>query len=151
MFGQISNGRMNLNTYGEIVKQELLETPEIRREMILDEWIIMPNHVHVIVIINECDGNIVGAHGRAPLQQKPRLYRKPKSISSFIAGFKSKVTKRINETRNTPGKRVWQRNYYEHIIRNEKSYEKIKQYIIENPLYWPQDEENPERKQNNKQ
>jgi len=101
---------MNLNTYGEIVKQELLKTSEIRREMILDEWIIMPNHIHIIVIINDCDGNIVGAHGRAPLQ-KPRLYRNPKSISSFIAGFKSKVTKRINETRNTSGEQVWQRNF----------------------------------------
>jgi REP element-mobilizing transposase RayT len=101
---------MNLNSYGEIVKQELLETPGIRLEMILSEWAIMPNHVHFIVIINEYVGDIVGAHGRAPLRE-PRLYRKPKSISSFIPGFKSTVTKRINEARNTPGEQIWQRNF----------------------------------------
>jgi REP element-mobilizing transposase RayT len=68
---------------------------------------------------------------------------KPKSISSFVAGFKSAVTKQINQIRNTPGTPVWQRNYYEHIIRNEKELEKIREYIQNNPLKWGLDENNP--------
>lgn len=65
---------------------------------------------------------------------------KPKSISSFIAGYKSVVTKQINQIRNTPRHQVWQRNYYEHIIRNEQSLEKIREYINNNPYNWEQDE-----------
>jgi len=143
LFGEVANGEMALNPAGEIVKQELLRTPEIRREMSLDTWVIMPNHVHAIVVIN--GSGYVGAHGRAPLRDQC-LYRKPKSLSSFMAGFKSSVTKRINEMCNTPGKPVWQRNYWEHVIRNGNSYETIRRYIMENPLHWAQDGENPERK-----
>ena len=61
---------------------------------------------------------------------------KPKSISSFVAGFKASVTKQINEIRQTPYLSVWQRNYYEHIIRNEKSLENIRYYIKNNPYSW---------------
>jgi hypothetical protein len=64
-------------------------------------------------------------------------------LGAFIAGFKSTVTKRINEMRNTPGVSVWQRNYYEHIIRNDESLNSIREYIINNPLQWELDRENP--------
>ena len=68
---------------------------------------------------------------------------KPKSLSSLMAGFKSSVTKRINSIRNTPRAKVWQRNYYEHIIRNEKALNNIQQYIINNPLSWQKDQLHP--------
>jgi len=64
-------------------------------------------------------------------------------LSLFIGGFKSAVTRRINELRGTPGAPVWQRNYYEHIIRNEDDFEAIRRYILTNPLQWHQDRENP--------
>lgn len=64
----------------------------------------------------------------------------PKSLSSFVAGFKSSVTKQINQLRNTPHYPVWQRNYYEHIIRNDDELNRIRQYIINNPLNWQLDE-----------
>lgn len=66
-------------------------------------------------------------------------------MASFIAGFKSAVTTRINRWRGTPGAPIWQRNYYKHIIRNEDSLDRICQYIAENPLRWHLDRENPER------
>ena len=72
----------------------------------------------------------------------PYLYRRPRSIASVVAGFKSAVTKRINEIRGTPGLPVWQRNYYEHIIRTEEELNRIRQYIIDNPVHWEEDEEN---------
>jgi REP element-mobilizing transposase RayT len=89
----------------------------------------MPNHIHGIVIITESN---VGATGRSPLPKGP----KPKSIGAFIGGFKSTATKRINEMRGTIGIHVWQRNYYEHIIRNEDELKVAREYIAENPLTW---------------
>ena len=82
-------------------------------------------------------GKIVGANSRSPLQGM-----KPKSISSFIAGYKSVVTKQINQIRNTPRQQVWQRNYYDHIIRNEQDLTRVREYIVNNPLKWEEDIEN---------
>jgi REP element-mobilizing transposase RayT len=70
---------------------------------------------------------------------------KPKSIGSLIAGFKSACTKRINDMRNARGTPVWQRNYYEHVIRDEDDLNRIRQYIHDNPARWVEDENNPER------
>ena len=80
-------------------------------------------------------GGIVGANSRSPLQGM-----KPKSISSFIAGYKSVVAKRINQIRNTHGQPVWQRNYYEHIIRDNKDLNRIREYIVNNPAKWEEDD-----------
>jgi putative transposase len=77
------------------------------------------------------------AHGRAPLQRKSR------SLSSFMAGFKSATTKRINIMLGTPGAPVWQRNYYEHVIRNGREFSLINYYILNNPVNWVYDKENP--------
>ena len=76
---------------------------------------------------------------RSPLQNSLA----PKSLGSFIAGFKSATAKRINEYRGKMGTPVWQRNYYEHIVRNEDELNKIREYIINNPLQWDLDKENP--------
>jgi len=139
IFGDIFEGGMRLNEFGWIVEREWYRSSIIRREIELDAFVIMPNHVHGIVIINDNrHGNgIVGANGRSPLRMRP------KSISSFMAGFKSTVTKQINQIRNTPGRPVWQRNYYERVIRNENELFGIRQYIQNNPRQWDMDQENP--------
>ena len=139
LFGEIVDGQVLVSGYGEAVGQEWLRSTQIRREIQLDAFVVMPNHIHAIVI--------VGAHGRAPLHRAPLprapLHRSPHSLGSFVAGFKSAVTKRINELRGTPGLTVWQRNYYEHIIRDEEELNRVRQYIIDNPTCWEQDPENP--------
>ena len=141
------------NAYGEIVREEWFHSAEIRAEIELfpDEFVVMPNHIHGIVWIVET-GPVgrtdrvvgatgqVGAHGRAPLQ----LQRPPRSLGSFIAGFKSAATKRINALRGAPGTPVWQRNYYEHIIRDERALDAIRRYIAANPLRWHLDRHNPD-------
>lgn len=137
IFGKVINGERYLNKIGRVVKEEWMRTIYLRKEIILDEFIIMPNHVHGIVMITESD---VGATGRSPLQTKGP---KPRSIGSFIAGFKSSATKRINKMLGTPGIPVWQRNFYEHIIRNEYDLNEIRQYILDNPRRWELDEDNP--------
>ena len=122
---------------------EWIRTAAIRREIELDEWVVMPNHLHGIIVI----ADNVGAHGRAPLPDDAPcdvptstvFTRPPKSLGSLIAGFKSAVTKRINELRKTPGAPVWQRNYYEHIVRDENELNQIRQYIMDNPAKWETD------------
>ncbi len=79
----------------------------------------------------------VGAHCCAPLRRTPR------SLGSLIAGFKSAVTKRINILRMSPGFLVWQRNYYDHVVRDEDDTNRIPEYIVDNPVRWAEDENNP--------
>lgn len=135
---------MVYNPIGAIVLNEWEKSFMIRSEMFCDGFVLMPDHLHAIIRI------VVDAHSRAHLpfgrgqsvthdhahQQVSSTgvaYRPPKSISSFIAGFKSAATKQINDLRNTPGLPVWQPKFYDHIIKNEQEYQKIKQYIIDNP------------------
>ncbi len=148
LFGDVVDGRMVLNQYGAIVADEWQKSSVIRQEIELDGWVVMPNHFHGIVIINNTVGaNVnnhvganddhVGANGRSPLRMKP------KSLSSLMAGFKSITTKKINILRDSPRTPIWQRNYYEHIIRNQDAMDKIRQYIVNNPLSWENDRLHP--------
>jgi REP element-mobilizing transposase RayT len=140
LFGEIVSAEMRLSKYGQTVQDEWLPTAAIRHEVKLDVFQIMPNHFHGIVIITPQVGvpGSVGAHGRAP------LHRGPRSLGSLVAGFKSVVTRRINEMRNTAVAPVWQRNYYEHIIRSKNELDRIRQYILDNPAKWLEDVENPQ-------
>jgi REP element-mobilizing transposase RayT len=154
LFGEITRERMHLNPLGLIVQEEWLKTQIIRPEIELDEFIIMPNHLHGIIIIKETH---VGTHGRASLRgittpdasmlrinpQAAFLQRQPRSLGAIIAGFKSSATKRINVERKMPYAPVWQPRFYEHIIRNDKDLNNVREYIINNPLQWHVDEENP--------
>jgi putative transposase len=143
LFGEIINGSMQLNKLGQIVLDEWLRSVEIRQEIGFDAWVIMPNHFHGIIVINPA--TLVGANGRSPLQGMPSKTMKPRSLSSFIAGFKSITTQRINIVRNLPRVPVWQRNYYDRIIRDQAALQQIRQYIDNNPLSWQQDQLHPDR------
>lgn len=136
LFGEVRDGRVRLNDVGKIAEQEWLRSADVRREVDLDTFVIMRNHIHGVVVIRD-----VGAHGRAPL---PTRQRQPRSLGSFIAGFKSAATKRINAHRGAPGERLWQRNYYEHVVRGDRELDAIREYIVGNPHRWPEDPENPD-------
>lgn len=142
LFGDVVNGEMCLNRAGQVVTDEWTRSVTIRREITLDEFVVMPNHIHGIVWIVPV-GAHVGAHGGAPLHGQALLHRPPRSLGSFVAGFKASVTRGINALRQTPGAPVWQRNYHEHIIRTEESLNRIRQYILDNPVRWTLDRENP--------
>ena len=139
LFGEVAKETMIPNDTGQIVYDEWLRTADIRPDIRLDSFQVMPNHFHAIVILTEqfCRNAAVGAHSRAPFSRQPR------SLGSLISGFKSAATKRINLLRHTPGAPVWQRNYYERVIRSEKELENVRQYIIDNPAKWAEDVENP--------
>jgi putative transposase len=143
ILGDVVDGEMKLNEYGKLVVQEWLRTIDIRPNVELDEFIIMPNHMHGIVIITESN---VGATCRSPKGEVPSPLQKgpaSASIGAIMAGFKSAVTRRVNVLRGTPHKPVWQRDYYEHVIRNEHDLNEIREYIVNNPLKWDLDSENP--------
>jgi len=138
MFGEIMDGKMVLNDVGESVGDEWIKTGDIRDKAILDEWVVMANHFHGILVI---DGRRGTAYRAPTLEQ----FGKPVSgsIPTIVRAFKSAVTKRINQMQKTPGAKIWQRNYYEHVIRNEDELNRIREYIANNPAQWAFDRENP--------
>ncbi len=135
LFGKIINGEIILNEIGLLVQNEWVKTEKIRDNILIDVYLVMPNHLHGIIMINN-----VGAYGHTPLQNVFRSTSK--TIGAIIRGFKSTTTKQINQYRQNPYLPVWQRNYYEHIIRNEDELSHIREYILNNPLQWEYDREN---------
>jgi len=134
IFGKIIDGEIILSKIGKVVEKHLKEIPNHFENVYIDEYIIMPNHIHVIIAI-------VGVQNFEPLRNE---YQKiiPKSIGSIFRAYKASVTKRCR----TEGykSKIWQRNYFEHIIRNQEDHFRIREYIQNNPLQWELDEENPE-------
>ena len=124
----------------------------------LDQWTIMPNHMHgIIVITGVVKGGSWGfvheassrwrrdyaVTSRATPHKRNRPYGKRKPIGRLVGAFETVSTKRINHLRDTPGVKIWQRNYYEHIIRNDDELNRIREYIANNPAQWETDRENP--------
>ncbi len=130
LFGHIDNNDMVLNGYGEIVLRTWNDLPKHYQNAQLDEFIIMPNHIHGIVILID-DG--VGAG------LKPAPTGKRHGLPEIIRGLKTFSARRINEVRDMAGSPVWQRNYHEHIIRNDADLNRIREYIRNNPYNWKDD------------
>ncbi len=139
LFGDITDGVMNLNDAGRIVEEEWRRSSEIRQELTLDAYCVMPNHFHAIVLICECDGR--GERPCAPIPGNRHAMDK-RSLSALVAGFKAAVTTKINALALTPGYPVWQRNFFERIIRNERELTALREYIDRNPGAWEKDPEN---------
>jgi REP element-mobilizing transposase RayT len=148
VFGKIEDGTMTRNELGEIAQNEWLRTAEIRSNVKMHEFVVMPNHVHGILEINNAVPT-VGARRALPSNndlpcnkdsQLPLRFQNQgkNTLSSIIGAYKSAVSKRIHET-GFMGK-IWQRNYYEHVIRDTQSYWKISQYVLNNPANWQDDD-----------
>ncbi|HUH46714.1 MAG TPA: transposase [Arenibacter sp.] len=177
LFGKIQDNEMILNEYGTIAYHEWTNTSKLRKNVELDVFVIMPNHLHGIIILNTIPGrgelhspknklhspeNKWHSPNRDQDENKNKLHspenklhspnrnlpniggvfdtplRSPSNnIGAIIRGYKSSVTKQLNAL--NIGCAVWQRNYYEHIIRNEQSYQRISEYIIDNPQKWSDD------------
>ena len=154
LFGTVQDGQVILSPVGEIVRAEWEKSFAIRQELACDAYVIMPNHLHAIVriistAVQTAVRPSVETDGRRSLPPTPPqtpptpktgvAYRPPRSISSFVAGFKSAATKRINAYRGTPGAPVWQARFHDHIIRNQGEYVRIAAYIADNPRKWTED------------
>lgn len=137
LFGEIENGEMKLNDAGKIAYQCWQNIPMHFPHVATDRFEIMPNHIHGILFINNA---VVGAKNFSPLQGQ-RPCGTSRTIGSIIRGFNIGVTKWIRE--NTSIQNVWQRNYYERVIRDESEWNRIRQYIADNPARWDMDRDNP--------
>jgi len=133
LFGKIKNGEMILNEFGKIVNNNWIDLTNHYENILLHSFIVMPNHFHGIIEITN-----VGAIHELPLQYDRKL-RRQMLIPKIIGRYKMQTSKQINILRKMQGKPVWQRNYYEHIIRNEQSYLEISDYIKNNPKKWETD------------
>jgi REP element-mobilizing transposase RayT len=135
----VKNSQVILTNYGKIVDNVWSAIPEHFANVNLDEYIIMPNHLHGILIIFKCLDKTYDKSNESNLNSKDEAqFGKPipASLGTIIGSFKSAVTKRINGISDKVKISIWQRNYYEHIIRNEKDLFRIRQYIRQNPHKW---------------
>ncbi|HLD93520.1 MAG TPA: hypothetical protein VI703_04915 [Anaerolineales bacterium] len=161
LFGEIRSGEISLNALGSLVDNEWRRLGKRFERVVVDELIVMPNHVHGILVIAAED--LVGAGGvgarqegtdkvgEYPFASPLRGVRGsacgviPGSLGAIVGAYKSTTARLINGLRRTPGAPVWQRNFYEHIIRDESEWEAIRVYIHNNPFEWEADNENPAR------
>lgn len=140
---RVIEDKVELSEEGKIVRWAWEELPKHFENIILDEFVIMPNHVHGVIWIQEKTSSVEVQHAE-PLLKRPNFKGPfPGSLGAIVRSFKSAATKHINYYHHTPGNHFWQRNYYEHIIRNEEDLHNIRNYIQSNPLMWMDDEENP--------
>lgn len=137
IFGEIESGEMRLNKIGEIIGEEILKTGKIRKNVRIDKWVVMPNHVHMMVIIT---GNDVETPRRG-VSTKGNPKWQPNSLGSIINQIKSVCTKRIWQLGYIDF--AWQAGYYEHVIRGDDDYQNIGDYIEYNPDKWEWDKNNP--------
>jgi putative transposase len=145
LFGKMVDGQNKLNEFGKMVAYTWNDLSNHHPHIHLDEFVIMPNHIHGIIFIDDFKWNHVGAGSVRTVSEPAPTRTQPKQhgLPEIIRQFKTFSARRINNARQTPGIHVWQRNYYEHIVRDENELHRIRKYIIENPLHWDSDDENP--------
>jgi putative transposase len=146
LFGEVVEGEMRLNALGRIVQECWDEIPSHFPNAGVDAFVVMPNHVHGIIFIHD-DGVGATHDGRGTIYRAPtqkiEKFGQPTvgSLPTIIRTFKAAVTRRAGRELNSGN--IWQRNYYEHIIRGQPDYERNAGYILANPSNWNDDEENP--------
>ncbi len=141
IFGAIVGEEMRSNRYGSFVDGSWHNIPEHHPHVVLDEFVVMPNHIHGVLFLLG-DGP-PGDAGVAPTSRGRSSGPSSGSLGAVVGAFKSAITRGINRMRGGPGVPVWQRNYHDRIIRDEAELLRIRTYIRENPLRWALDPENP--------
>jgi len=160
ILGNVKAGEMILNQFGNIVLECWNSLAGRYTNIETDKFVVMPNHIHGIIMITDSENTykeairklqrpVVAIH-ELPLQSNKIVERRKMLIPKVVGYFKMNAAKKINIVRNTTDTPFWQRNYYEHIIRNENKLNKIREYIQNNSLKWHLDRENPDRKGSDK-
>jgi putative transposase len=138
LFGNILNGEVWLSDAGRLVQLVWYDLPKHYPRVKCDAFVIMPNHIHCIIILTDVvvvrGGNVEAGFKPAPTGH---------GLSEIVRAFKTFSARRINETRSMPGVSIWQRNYFEHVVRMKPRLSRIREYVVNNPLQWELDIENP--------
>jgi len=137
LFGEIVQGEMKINEMGDLVRATWQQIAKRYPHTSVDAFVVMPNHIHGIIFIN------VGAIHESPLQKSETTRRRHMLLPKIIGYFKMNSAKKTNILRATLGTPLWQRNYYEHVIRNETDLEEIREYSENNRAKWLEDKNHP--------
>lgn len=124
LFGCIEDGVVSHSTAGKIVRDLWIQTALMRRTVVLDAFVIMPNHMHAIVAMPAAERRESSTSS---------LRRGPESLGALVAGYKASCTSEVRRLLGRPHLRLWQRNYYERVIRNTRALREIRRYIAANP------------------
>jgi len=165
LLGEVVDGQMQLNDWGRVAGHYWQRIPLHFPSVTLDEWVLMPNHIHGLIVILDdprgrgeaspasvCSENSTGTdrtlrQGESAVRDASPLQMPggtpPGSLGAIVGNYKSVTTRRINRMRRMPGAPFWQRNYWEHIVRNESSLNRIRVYIQGNPIRWREDQLHP--------
>ena len=155
LFGEVVNGAMQLNDPGHMVHAVWDNLTKYYMGVETDQFVIMPNHIHAVIVLVGTAPRACRESGGQPLGVAPTKNRsanlaagQPLSLSDVLHRFKTLTTQRYARGVAEAGwmrfsQRLWQRNYFEHIIRNEGSLNRIRQYILDNPVRWEFDRDNP--------
>jgi REP element-mobilizing transposase RayT len=149
LLGEVLEGEMRLNKSGHIVEACWNDLPDHYAHVQLDAFVIMPNHVHGVIVLTHDGGTDrvnVGA-GFKPAPTGPQGTAKRHGLPEIVRAFKTFSSRRINEWRRMPGAPVWQRNYYEHVIRGDAELNGIREYVHSNPARWLEDRYHPLRRE----
>lgn len=134
LFGEIVDGELTLSFLGRCAEKQWRQLPARFTHIDLDAFVVMPNHVHGIIVIREADRQ--GDHHPPGVLQAGGL-------GAMVRAYKSSVTLRFHQMRGCENLSLWQRNYYEHVIRGDADLERLRLYIQSNPMQWSLDQENP--------
>jgi REP element-mobilizing transposase RayT len=143
LFGTVVEDTVRLNDVGRMVQEIWRALPDYYPGVELDNFVVMPNHIHGIVLLNDVGARFIAPNNGQGTENKGAINRAP-AVGEIIRAFKARCTRGINQLRGLQGASIWQRNYYEHVIRNESSFHEIREYIVNNPARWAMDRENPE-------
>ena len=149
LFGELIQGEVRPSEIGRLVSWCWFDLPNHYPRLKLDEFVLMPNHIHGILALVDPVGaglkpalGILAPAGLVGAGLKPALALRH-ALAEIVRAFKTFSSRRANELRGTRGKPLWQRSYYEHIIRSGDELSSIRRYVAENPLRWEWDRENP--------
>lgn len=127
LFGDVVKGGIRLSQMGKVVRDLWTQTPRVRPGVVLDAFVIMPNHLHGIVGLPRSASSRTYTDG---------LRRAERSLGALIGGYKAACTATVNRMLGVPDFRLWQRNYHERIIRDDRALDRMRRYVAENPARW---------------
>lgn len=122
----------------QVAEHRLRQIPKHAKHTALDESIVMPNHAHLLLLLHSWPPSII----TEPEKRIGRTNAQSGSVGAIIGNYKSQVTRRVNDLRGISGETIWQRGYWDRIVRNEEELLRIRKYIIDNPIRWEQDRDN---------